>query len=216
MSRNFLSTLFWQANDLDSSVGQIDVLNKGGETTRKAGMGFLEVLSHPQAERYAFDVVNSLRLLATRRNQGLTDSLESGVLDSLERTAYRIGTDHPHEQWLKWLGILHWQQSHFAQAMECFERATSLCAKQQFTMQTIGNSVILLAFLLARARGKKVSADAIKQVFHSDLKKLRAQSFAFDRYVSIALDPYLSTALPTVPDAREHWRFFTYLPFTYS
>jgi hypothetical protein len=216
MSRNFLSTLLWQSDDLDSSMGQLDMLNKGGVTTRNAGVGVFEVLSHPQAARYAFEVVNSLRLLATRRNLGLTDALESGVLDSLERTAYRIGTDHPHEQWLKWLGILHWQQSQFAQAMECFERATLLCAKQEFTMQTIGNSVTLLAFLLARARGKKDSSDAKEQVFHSDLKKLRAQSVAFDSYVSITLDPYLSTALPTVPDARKHWKFFTYLPFSYS
>ncbi len=216
MSRNFLSTLLWQAGDLDSSVGHLELFQSGGATTRSPDKAISEFLSQPEVDRYAFEVVNCLRLLATRYNLGLPDIVDAGVLDSLEKIANRIGTDHPYEQWLKWLGILHWQRSQFVRAMECFSRAESLCAKQEFTMQTIGNSVTLLAYMLARARGKIELAAATEKRFRMDMASLRARSHAFDSYIRITLDPFLQGTLPTVPDARKYWHFFTYLPFSYA
>ena len=216
MSRNFLATLLWQTDDLDSSLINLDLFQSGGAATRNPNKVISNFLSQPEVERDSFKVVNCLRLLAARYNLGLPDIVDSDILSNLEEIANRLGTDHPYEQWFKWLGILHWQQSQFIRSMECFSRAESLCSKQEFTMQTIGNSVTLLAYMLDRTRGKNERAYATEKRFRKNMESLRARSPEFDNYLRIALDPFLQATLPTVPDSRKHWHFFTYLPFSYA
>lgn len=218
MSRNFLVTTAWQAGQLDDAVKyMIPAIGLGFSPDDAIG-AIAERLSLPSPENRAFDVVNCLRIAAAYTQSADRQCLDIRLRNDLESIARRIGTDHPYEQWLKWLGILHLQCEEFARAENCFAAAKVICMKHEFTMQTIGNSIALLQVVTNRIKGKGKVSQTNEQQFHLELKKLRTQSASFDAYMQKSL---VSEALekPQVDwcsDREVLWNLYTCLPFAYA
>jgi hypothetical protein len=218
MSRNFLATTAWQAGRLEDAVTYM-IPEIGLEFAPEDAIAAITArLSLPSPESRAFEVVNCLRIAAAYSQSTNCQRLDIRIRDDLESIARRIGTDHPYEQWLKWLGILHLQREEFTKAESCFAAAKSICMKQEFTMQTIGSSIALLQVVTNRIKGAGKVSQTNEQQFHVELKQLRAQSTSFDAYMR------KSSVLETLANPQEDWstggktlwNVSTFLPFSYA
>lgn len=218
MSRNFLVTAAWQAGRLDDAVRYMIPELGLNFTTADAIDALSKRLSLPSPEKRAFGVVNCLRIAAAYFEVAKWQSLDLNLRMNLESTAMRIGTDHPYEQWLKWLGILHLQCEEYTEAENCFAAAKAICSNSEFTMKTIGTSIELLRVLTKRIKkpGKINSTDV--NDFHEELNKLREQSVSFDAYInkSNILDTLANQRQSLQAASKSHWHFYTFLPFSYS
>lgn len=218
MSRNFLVTAAWQAGNWDAAIKYMTPEIIDGFTPDNA----IEVLSYrlslPSPEKRAFDVVNCLRLAAAYSQFNDCRPLDINVRNELELIARNLGTDHPYEQWLKWLGILHLQSNDFIKAESCFIAAKSVCINQEFTMKTIGNSIDLLSVVTNRIKKSAKFSKLNEQQFHLELEKLRAQSSSFDAYIrkSKILDMLANRPEALQHDSKILWLLYTFLPFSYA
>ena len=218
MSRNFLATTAWQAGRLDDAVRYM-IPEIGLDFTHEDVIGAISTrLSVPCPENRAFDVVNCLRIAAAYSQSTKSQRIGIKPRNDLELTARRIGTDHPYEQWLKWLGILHLQSEEFTQAESCFVAAKAICMKQEFTMQTIGSSIAILQVVTNRIKGSGRVTQTNEQQFHLDLKKLRSQSISFDVFMkkSLVLEALENPNEDWRSDSKALWNFYTFLPFAYA
>jgi hypothetical protein len=218
MSRNFLATTAWQAGRLDDAVKYM-IPEIGIEFTQEEAIRSISVrLSGLNPENRAFEVVNLLRIAAAYSQKTKSNYLDIDLRNNLELTAKRIGTDHPYEHWLKWLGIMHIQNDDIAKAENCFMAAKEICMKSDFTMKTIGSSIAALLVVTERIKRVGRGGDANEQQFYSDLKNLRTQSSSFDAYIRKTL------ILEEINNQDKNWKFdqdllwkvYTFLPFAYS
>lgn len=218
MSRNFLVTTAWQAGHLDDAVKYM-IPAIGLDFTPEDAIGAIsERLSLPSPEGRAFEVVNCLRIAAAYSQSADCQRLDIRLRNDLESIARRIGTDHPYEQWLKWLGILHLQCEEFPKAESCFVAAKAICTNHAFTMQTIGSSIALLQVVTNRIKSSGKASQTNEQQFHLELKNLRNQSASFDAYMRKSLVPE-TLASPRVDwyyDSKVLWNLYTFLPFAYA
>ncbi len=175
-------------------------------------------LSLPAPEKRAFDVVNCLRIAAAYFYATEDHSLDLDLRISLESTARLLGTDHPYEQWLKWLGIIHLQCKKFTEAENCFAAAKSICNNHEFTMKTIGASIELLRVLTKRIKNPGKINSTNEKYFYEELKKLREQSVSFDAYISKSkiLDALPNRQQDQRAGSKTLWHLYTFLPFSYS
>lgn len=218
MSRNFLVTTAWQAGQLNDAVKYMIPTIGSDWGPEDAIAAISERLSLPSPESRAFDVVNCLRLAAAYSHSADCPRLDIRLRNDLELIARRIGTDHPYEQWLKWLGIIHLQSCEFSKAESCFVAAKAICTDNEFTMQTIGSSITLLQVIANRIRGSGKFSQTKEQQFHSELKMLRTQSASFDAYMRKSLVPE-TLERPFVDwcsDGKVLWNLYTFLPFAYA
>ena len=218
MSKNFLVTAAWQAGRLDDAVRYMIPEIGLNITATDAIDALTKRLSVPAPERRAFDVVNCLRLAAAYFYVTESHSLDLNLRTSLESTARRLGTDHPYEQWLKWLGIIHLQCKEYTEAENCFAAAKSICNNHEFTMKTIGTSIELLRVLAKRIKNPGKINSANEKCFYEELKRLREQSVSFDAYISKStiLDKLPSRPQDQRTDYDTLWHLYTSLPFSYS
>ncbi len=218
MSRNFLVTTAWQDWRLDDAVTYMNTTAIPGPTTLDPVDTVSALLSRPSPQSRAFDVVNCLRLAAAYSHRDNRQRLDDGLRGELESIAKSIASDHPYEQWLKWLGILHLQCEDFAKAESCFAAATEICRKSDFTMQTIGNSIELLQVVGRRIRTSGKASKNGEQNFHLELKRLRAQSTAYDAYIqrSQLIELLELPVKEFSADRKNLWKTYTILPFAYA
>lgn len=218
MSHNFLVTAAWQAGRWDDAIKYM-APEIGDDFTPD---NVIELLSNrlllPSPEKRAFDVVNCLRLVAAYFEFTNCRPLDIDIRNDLELIARRIGTDHPYEQWLKWLGILHLQCNDFTKAESCFEAAKAVCIGHEFTMQTIGNSIELLRVVTNRIKNSAKVSKPYEQPFFVELEKLRAKSLSFDAYISKSNILEVLASRPEVcrDDRKIQWFLYTFLPFSYA
>ena len=218
MSRNFLATTAWQAGRFDEAVKYM-IPTIGLDFAPEDAIGAISArLSLPSPENRAFDVVNCLRIAAAYSQNTNSQRLDASLRNDLESTARRIGTDHPYEQWLKWLGIIHLQCGDFSKAQSCFVAAKAICVKHDFTMKTIGSSIELLQVVANRIKGSGKLAQTNEQQFNLELKKLRAQSTSFDAYMqkSRVLETLENLHEDGCSDSKVLWHLYTFLPFAYA
>lgn len=214
MSRNFLSTTAWQAGHYDDAVRYL-IPTIGLNFTPEDAMEAISIrLSESSPESRAFEVVNCLRIAAAYSQSDTCPRLAIKIRNDLESTARRIGTDHPYEQWLKWLGILHLQCEEISRAESCFTAAKEICMKGEFTMQTIGNSIALLQAAIHRIQDSVKKTN--EQKFNLDMKKLRTQSIEFDTYIRKSLILERFDRLNRTYEKTLLWNLYTYLPFAYA
>jgi hypothetical protein len=218
MSSNFLVTTAWQAGLLEDAVKYMIPAMGLNFAPKDAIAAISARLSLPSPENRAFDVVNCLRIAAAYSQTGNGVRIDSRLRNDLESTARRIGTDHPYEQWLKWLGILHLQCEEYTKAESCFVAAKAICMKQDFTMQTIGSSIALLQMVTNRIKGSGKALQTNEQQFHSGLKKLRDQSTSFDAYIqkSRIFEVLKNPDQNWSADSINLWNIYTFLPFAYA
>ncbi len=218
MSRNFLATAAWQAGRLDAAVKYM--FPEIGEIfTPEDAIEFISKrLSQPLPEKRAFAVVNCLRIAAAYVEVHKTRCIDLNLRNQLEATAKRIGTDHPYEQWLKWLGIMHLQCEKFTEAELCFSAAKEVCSSHDFTMKTIGSSINLLSIVTKRIEKSDKTSLANEQIYLKDLKSLREQSASFDTYISNTkvIETLANRKLDLQVDRKIFWDLCTFLPFSYA
>ena len=183
MSRNFLTTTAWQAGHLDDAVRYLIPAIGFNFTPDDAMRAISTRLSESSPENRAFEVVNCLRIAAAYSQSATCPRLDIKLRNDLESIARRIGTDHPYEQWLKWLGILHLQCGEPTKAESCFITAKSICMKNEFTMQTIGISIAILQVVTSRINGSSRGTETNERQLYLELKKLRSQSTPFDAFM---------------------------------
>lgn len=218
MSRNFLATTAWQAGRLDDAIKYMIPAFELGFSPEDAISAISARLSLSSPENRAFDVVNCLRIAAAYSQNAIGLRLDSRIRNNLESIAIRIGTDHPYEQWLKWLGILHLQCEEFTKAESCFTAAKAICIKQEFTMQTIGSSITLLQIVTNHLRSSGKVFQKNNQKFDSEIKKLRNQSISFDVYMrkSQIIELIENQDKNWCSDSKILWNLYTFLPFAYA
>jgi hypothetical protein len=218
MSHNFLVTAAWQAGRWDAAVKYLFPEIGDGFTPDNAISVLSNRLSLPSPENRAFDVVNCLRLVAAYCQFTNCRPVDIDILNNLELTARRVGTDHPYEQWLKWLGIIHLQCNRLTKAESCFVAAKAVCVSHEFTMQTIGNSIELLRVVTNRINESGKASKLYEQQFIRELEKLRTHSLSFDTYIrnSKVLEMLASRTEKWQDDSRTLWYLYTLLPFGYA
>jgi len=218
MSHNFLVTAAWQAGRWDAAVKYIAPEIESGFTPDNAIAVLSNRLALTSPEHRAFDVVNCLRLVAAYCEFTNCHPPDMEILNNLELLAKRIGTDHPYEQWLKWIGIIHIQRRNFTKAENCFEAAKAVCVSHKFTMQTIGNSIELLRVVTNRIKESGKTSKTHEQHYIKELDKLRTQSLSFDAYIrkSNVLDMFGSRTEDWRNDSKSLWFLYTLLPFSYA
>ena len=218
MSRNFLTTTAWQAGNLDDAVRFLFPTIGLDFTPEDAMEAISTRLSESSPESRAFEVVNCLRIAVAYSQSDTCPRLAIQIRNDLESTARRIGTDHPYEQWLKWLGIFHLQCEELSKAESCFTAAKEICMKGEFTMQTIGNSITLLLAANDQIKGKGKGSITNEQQFYLELKRLRNESAAFDSYVrqSMIVETFEDPKMDSISDSKRLWKLYTFLPFAYS
>ncbi len=218
MSRNFLITTAWQDWRLDDAVRYMNTKTNPGLTSLDPLDTVSALLSRPSPQSRAFDVVNCLRLAAAYSHRDNRQRLDSGLRDELESIAKSIASDHPYEQWLKWLGILHLQSEDWAKAESCFAAGSEICRKGDFTMQTIGNSIALLQVVCRRIRTSGKASKNGEQNFQVELKRLRAQSTSYDAYMhkSQLIELLELPRKDFLADRKNLWNIYTVLPFAYA
>lgn len=215
MSRNFLVTARWQEGNYREAAEAMSPLPRVSPALEvKLADALLSRLVAPQQAARAYEVVNVLRLLA-----GIGACDVSGLWDGcgeLERIARTVGTDHPYEQWWKWLGIVYLMLDDYVSADRCFASCEQLCNRHDFTMKTIGNSATLLRVHVAYRRKDRTEA-AIVTRFTDGLVSLCRQSAGFEQYLSSAHKTgELVEKVITRPGDKAFWEACTYLPFTYA
>jgi len=218
MTRNFLVATAWQAGRLEDAVKYIEPMQQSESKLDGLMTVLAKRLSLPDAEDRAFEVVNCLRIAAALINTGNSERIDIQIRETLEAIARRVGTDHPYEHWLKWLGILHWQDEQYERAESCFAMAETICMKGDFTMQTIGSSIALLQFVSTRMRGAAGKARTFEGRFLAVTDRLRSQSPSFDAYLRASQNWAVMDQMNKGcrPDAEALWRHYTYLPFFYA
>lgn len=218
MSRNFLATTAWQAGHIDDAVRYLIPVIGLNFTPEDAMNAISARLSESSPESRAFEVVNCLRIAAAYSQNHTCPRLAIEIRNDLESIARRIGTDHPYEHWLKWLGILHLQCGELSKAESCFMAAKAICMKSEFTMQTIGNSVALLLAAIDQIKGTGKGSKTNEQQFYLELKRLRIESTAFDAYVSksMILETLKNQKMDWKSDSKMLWELYTFLPFAYA
>jgi hypothetical protein len=218
MSRNFLATTAWQAGNYDDAVRYLIPAIGLAFTPADAMDAISARLSESSPENRAFEVVNCLRIAAAYSQDATCRCLDIQLRNDLESIAKRIGTDHPYEQWLKWLGILHLQSEEFTKAESCFMTAKSICMKNEFTMQTIGISIAILQVVTSRMKGSIRDTEINERLLCLELKKLRSQSTYFDAFMqkSGVVDALESLNKDSFSDSKSLWHLYTFLPFAYA
>ena len=215
-SINYLVTLLWQVGRYDDAL---DLLCRLSDWTPGTGRWntLKSWLVAPHPETRAFESVNVLRLIAGFG--GLDDDGELPELcGKLAGIADAVGTDHPYEQWWKWLGIICLQRRDYVLADRYLARCETLCDQHGFTMKTIGSSATLLRITTATAVGSKVREEALTKRFSSETDLLCRQSSGFSEYVRRAggVDRLVSGALTAPSGDDQFWKLCSYLPFSYS
>lgn len=218
MSHNFLVTLAWQDGRWDDAVRYMTPEVGGNLTPDNAVLALLNRLSLPSPERRAFEVVNCLRLIAAYCVFNKNLALNIDILNKLDLMARQIGTDHPYEQWLKWIGIIYFTNGNYINSQNCLKAAAAICGNHDFTMQTIGNSITLLLVVTSIIKGSDNASKAYEDQFHRELAKLRAQSLYFDEYIrkSNVLEKLASRTEQWKDDSKAIWALYTLLPFSYA
>mgnify|MGYP004701036505 CR=1 FL=1 len=218
MSRNFLVTAAWQAGRLDDAVRYMLPEIEMNFTPEGAFDVLSKRLSLPFPEKRAFDVVNCLRIAAAYFDVTNSRCLDLNLRKDLESTARRIGTDHPYEQWLKWLGIIHLQCEEFTEAENCFAAAKAICTHHEFTMKTIGTSIELLRVVAKCIKRPGKVSPANENSFQEELRMLRGQSISFDTYISKSkvLETLANRQQDLRADSKTLWHLYTFLPFSYA
>lgn len=219
MSRNFLATLLWHRDELTSACEWLPGMRHPAPCEDALLACLIDRLTTSDPEDRAFEVVNCLRIMCrilTRKPQGHADTMT--VLTSLESIATRLGTDHPYEQWWKWIGILHLLEGRVADAERCFCEAEALCDQHSFTMKTIGSSILLLRLVAAGLRHDTGHTNALQQRYVAMVATLRGESSGFTEYMSCFSDiAGADRGLHRVEvRSASFWRLCTYLPFAYS
>jgi len=215
MSINFLVTALWQHGAYREAMAAFARL-PGASTEGDLLSVLLSRLTCPGLESRSFEVVNVLRLIAALSPSA--DELQSVVWGHLEQTASIVGTDHPYEQWWKWLGILYGLAGDLDAADRCLVRCEELCACYGFTMQVIGNSATLIRTSLAASRGDMAQANVLGRNFRKMLAALCGQSLGFSRYTGgeTRIADLVAKANVSRPGDPGFVNLCTYLPFSYA
>ena len=219
MSCNFLMTLLWHADRLVEACAWLPGMESAPLCEDALIPILMERLACSAPEQRAFEVVNCLRILCrllVQKPQGYANA--STVLASLESVATQLGTDHPYEQWWKWIGILHLVGGRVEDAERCFARGESLCGEHSFTMKTIGSSILLLRLVVAVLRREARQADVLQQRYIAMVSGLRGESSGFMSYMAHYAEIANAELRLDNVDIRSElfWRLCTYLPFAYS
>lgn len=215
MSRNFLVTARWQGGSyLEALDAMRPLQGNARSSTIDLTDALLSRLVAPQQAMRAYEVVNALRLLA-----GLGPWTVEGLRDTcigLERIACTVGTDHPYEQWWKWLGIIHLMLDDYVSGDRCLARCEQLCDSHDFTMRTIGNSATLLRVHVALSRKDQTETSSVRR-FTENITGLCRQSTGFSQYISFRHNAGdLIEKVTAAPGDKTFWEACTYLPFTYA
>jgi hypothetical protein len=182
MSVNFLATLAWQENNLQTAIeemnGHVGAIRVSGPA--ELAEKFTAVVSVGGIS--PFNVVNYLRIASAG-----TGAAESPSEDTIEGVRQywepRLINDHPHEQLAKWLGYLFFKRGAHEQAEKMYSRATSVCESLSFAVETIGVSIVGLRAINQFAQGNTAgyaeNLNRLREVGSS----LEARSVPFDDYL---------------------------------
>lgn len=213
MSRNFLVTSLWQAGKYDQAIAELAPVPRQLPEADRATILTVR-LALPQQSSRSYEIVNVLRLLAA---SGELQHPLVGELAALEKTALLVGTDHPYEQWWKWMGIIHLMLQDYEAADRCLACSEALCEKHSFTMKTIGNSSTLLRVQIAAASGYKNKAGLLVKKYLKDFDDLCRESSGFANYLTAyKSEELIEKALVTKPGEDNFLEMCSYLPFTYA
>ena len=218
MSENFIVTTLWQSGQFKEAARLLPPIQ--GWKLRDDGMtaSICERLMFPNPEERAFEVANDLRILAGLIQGGEEVSNMNAVLSTLEAQGKQRSGIHPYEQWFKWIGILYLSAGDALAAEGCFIQALEICDKNDFTMNTIGASVMLLRVVAAIMRGHNSRAEELKAKCRETHSILQTRSQGYDAYLSACMVGKMldDIAARAKPESEEFWQLCTYLPFAYS
>lgn len=153
MSVNFLATLAWQENDTAMACREMNrhpqapgVQNPDDLLNNLAGYLTGDGLS-------VFDCVNYLRIAAAEVENGGTLNIKN-LNDISKFWNSRIREEHPFEHLLKWIGYLYFLSDDAKTAVETYLSAVRICDKLNFTVKTIGLSILGLQAVTLRESGQ--------------------------------------------------------------
>ena len=215
MSVNYLATLAWQEGDPDLACRELcrgsrfNIPSSARELVRR----FDEVIDQPDVD--AFDAVNLLRIIALAVHCG-EDSLDVGKLEGLtERLLPRFKDAHPDELLCKWLAFLHLSVGNSAVALNLCQRGVEICRQLDFTVQTIGLSILSLQARCAAMQGGNQPIDTIAEL-QRWTSELCERSAPFGDYISRGNDRECLAASFENCDLETVWKSAIFLPFAYS
>ena len=215
MSVNFLATLAWQENNLQTAVEEMNghagaIWVSGSEELAGRLSAVVSV-----GGISPFNVVNYLRIASAGTNAAESPSEEmiEGVRQYWEP---RLINDHPHEQLAKWLGYLFFRRGAHEQAERMYSRATSVCESLSFAVETISLSIIGLRAINQFAQSNKVgyaeSLNRLRQMGTS----LEARSIPFADHLTHFGGVEGLVAMAKRHDMQGAIEVARFLPFNYA
>lgn len=181
MSVNFLATLAWQEGNLDlacQSMGRhagLQPLVSAEEFRSKFRHYFF------QANMSAFDVVNYARILGSLCEASKIDV--KYLREVVNHWKGRLLDEHPHEQLAKWLAFALYRSGDVVGAIELCKRGVTISRKLEFTVQTIGLSILgLLSACYATQKNTALHLDSVSE-FDRLASNLVGRSASFRDYL---------------------------------
>ncbi len=215
MSINYLATLLWQNGD---NEGALQAMNRHpgypDMPTKKALVSTLPDLLCLD-NMSAFDAVNYLRIASSSAEDGSLPSGQ-GLTQIRDNWIKRATHDHPHEQFAKWLGYLFFLSGMHKDAANMYERGEAICEGQDFTLKTIGLSILVLNAINSLAgEDSAVSAKKLKDVERS-ARELEEKSVSFATYLLHCGGAQGLTELCQSQDKKQVAELARLLPFSYA
>lgn len=216
MSQNFLVTLYWQMKRFDDSFSAMPI-TLGWKPSSDPVKSITSWLLIPNQELRAFEMVNYLRLLSGMGVVSTMTNLPEACL-AIEKAAYTFGTEHPYEQWWKWLGIIYMQMGDYDSAERCLVRSQEIFNNHGFTINTITNSTRLLQLNISYLKQNMDETQVLQKLFKNELEALSGNSAGFNGFIHVTggSDYLLNLASSATPGTPGFWDLCTYLPFSYA
>jgi hypothetical protein len=183
MSVNYLAALAWQEDNLQLAVEEMNRHGNAPQCDSPADLvsRLSEVVANAAVS--PFNAVNYLRIAASQAIAGDTPTPEA--LASIgDYWKPQLTPDHPYEQLAKWLGFLHQITGSHLEADTLYTNAVAICEKLDFTLHTIGLSIVGL-------QASNCAASGAENTYAKHLNHLRewgtalqAQSTPFADYLA--------------------------------
>jgi hypothetical protein len=215
MSVNYLAALSWQCGYLDQACTDLH-LNPNLPAFDTATDVFAELESlADDGQVGAFDLVNFLRIAAVHaKTAGAPE--RSVLMHLINKRCTDISSEHPNEQVCKWLGMLLLHAEMFDTAVSVLRTGYAICQSNDFTMRTIGLSVVGLAALTCGMAGNSNAYSAALQDFRELGEELVAQSQPFADYLESFGGLEGLVAAVKKRNLEGAWEIARFLPFSYA
>ena len=214
MSVNFLAALHWQKEDNSSALAALQLYpQRPAPDSQQLAADFSKHLKAPSTDVF-------IAVLYAKITAALVEIkvpvCRSGLSEATRYWNQRVTNEHPHELLLKWLGYLHFLMGNSSEAFELWRKAVSICDKMQFTVQTIGLSILVLETNAHAQCGREADFQKHLKEVGSRASELCKQSVAFRNYLNGfgGVEGLMTLSSARTPGSLK--KIARLLPFTYS